>query len=47
MIDFEIPDELAKTRDEIRAFVVDKIVPYETDPGSPATAPTRSCAPSW
>lgn len=32
MIDFEIPDELAALRDEIRAFVADKIVPYETDP---------------
>lgn len=32
MIDFEIPDDLAALRDEIRAFVVDKIVPYETDP---------------
>ncbi|WP_445167539.1 acyl-CoA dehydrogenase family protein [Mycolicibacterium sp. Dal123E01] len=32
MIDFEIPDDLAALRDEIRAFVVDKIVPYERDP---------------
>lgn len=32
MIDFEIPAELAALRDEIRAFVVEKIVPYETDP---------------
>ncbi|CAN5677951.1 acyl-CoA dehydrogenase family protein [soil metagenome] len=32
MIDFEIPDDLAALRDEIRAFVVDQIVPYETDP---------------
>lgn len=32
MIDFEIPDNLAALRDEIRAFVVDKIVPYERDP---------------
>lgn len=32
MIDFEIPDELAARRDQIRNFVVDKIVPYETDP---------------
>lgn len=31
MIDFEIPDDLAALRDEIRAFVVDKIVPYEHD----------------
>ncbi|ANW62371.1 putative acyl-CoA dehydrogenase [Mycolicibacterium murale] len=32
MIDFEIPDELAALRDEVRAFVADKVVPYETDP---------------
>lgn len=32
MIDFEIPSETAALRDEIRAFVVDKIVPYERDP---------------
>lgn len=32
MIDFEIPADLAALRDEVRAFVVDKIVPYERDP---------------
>ncbi|BBY64258.1 acyl-CoA dehydrogenase family protein [Mycolicibacterium helvum] len=32
MIDFEIPSDLAAQRDEIRAFVVDKIIPYERDP---------------
>ena len=32
MIDFDIPADIAALRDEIRAFVVDKIVPYETDP---------------
>jgi acyl-CoA dehydrogenase len=32
MIDFEIPDDLAALRDKIRAFVVDKIIPYERDP---------------
>lgn len=32
MIDFEIPNSLARLRDEIRAFVVEQIVPYETDP---------------
>lgn len=32
MIDFEIPDELASLRDEIRQFVIEKIVPYERDP---------------
>lgn len=31
MIDFEIPAETAALRDEIRAFVADKIVPFETD----------------
>lgn len=31
MIDFGIPDELAALRDEIRTFVVEQIVPYETD----------------
>ncbi|WP_099024584.1 acyl-CoA dehydrogenase family protein [Mycolicibacterium palauense] len=32
MIDFSIPDELAALRDEIRGFVTERIVPYETDP---------------
>jgi acyl-CoA dehydrogenase len=32
VIDFEIPDDLAALRDEVRAFVADRIVPYETDP---------------
>ncbi|OBF12515.1 acyl-CoA dehydrogenase family protein [Mycobacterium sp. ACS4331] len=32
MIDFEIPAETAALRDQIRAFVTDKIVPYESDP---------------
>ena len=32
MIDFEIPADLAALRDEIRTFVVDKIVPCERDP---------------
>ncbi len=32
MIDFEIPAELAAQRDEIRAFVAEKVVPYERDP---------------
>ena len=32
MIDFDIPADTAALSDEIRAFVVDKIVPYETDP---------------
>lgn len=32
MIDFEIPAEVAARRDEIRAFVAEKIVPFERDP---------------
>jgi acyl-CoA dehydrogenase len=32
MIDFEIPSDLAALRDEIRAFVVEAIVPFERDP---------------
>lgn len=32
MIDFSISDELAALRDEIRTFVTEQIVPYETDP---------------
>ena len=32
MIDFEIPAELAALRDEVRVFVVEKIIPYERDP---------------
>ena len=32
MIDFEIPADLAAQRDEIRAFVVEQIVPFERDP---------------
>lgn len=32
MIDFDIPAELAALRDEIRAFVTEQIVPYESDP---------------
>jgi acyl-CoA dehydrogenase len=32
MIDFDVPADTAALRDQIRAFVSDKIVPYETDP---------------
>lgn len=32
MIDFEIPAELTALRDKVHAFVVERIVPYETDP---------------
>lgn len=32
MIDFDIPADLTALRDEIRAFVAEQIVPYESDP---------------
>ena len=32
MIDFEIPADVAVRRDQIRAFVAEKIVPFERDP---------------
>jgi acyl-CoA dehydrogenase len=32
LIDFEIPAVLEALRDEIRAFVTEKVIPYETDP---------------
>ena len=32
MIDFEVPAETAALRDEIQAFVAEKIVPFEKDP---------------
>ncbi len=32
MIDFEIPADTAALRDEIRAFVAEKVIPFETDP---------------
>jgi acyl-CoA dehydrogenase len=32
VIDFDIPADTAALRDEIRAFVTEQIVPYETDP---------------
>ncbi|BBZ36727.1 acyl-CoA dehydrogenase family protein [Mycolicibacterium confluentis] len=41
MIDFEIPAETAALRDQIRAFVNDKIVPYETDPRLTRHGPTE------
>lgn len=31
MIDFEVPDTLARLRDEVRAFVAEQVVPYERD----------------
>jgi acyl-CoA dehydrogenase len=32
VIDFAIPAETAALRDEIRAFVTEEVVPFETDP---------------
>ncbi|MEU9025741.1 acyl-CoA dehydrogenase family protein [Actinomadura sp. NPDC048394] len=32
MIDFAIPEDLAERRDRIRTFVVEEVLPYETDP---------------
>jgi acyl-CoA dehydrogenase len=32
MIDFEIPSDTAELGDRVRAFVIDKVVPYEKDP---------------
>jgi acyl-CoA dehydrogenase len=40
VIDFEIPADLAALRDEIRAFVSEQIVPYETDPRLTRHGPT-------
>lgn len=40
MIDFEIPDDLAKLADEVRAFVTEQIVPYEKDPRLTQHGPT-------
>ncbi|WP_433491525.1 acyl-CoA dehydrogenase family protein [Nocardia grenadensis] len=40
MIDFTIPAELATERDRVRAFVADKIVPYERDPRLTSHGPT-------
>ena len=41
MIDFEIPAETARLRDQIRAFVTDKVVPYEKDPRLTQHGPTE------
>ncbi|MGV9928945.1 acyl-CoA dehydrogenase family protein [Nocardia rhamnosiphila] len=40
MIDFTIPAELAAERDRVRAFVADKIAPYERDPRLTSHGPT-------
>ena len=41
MIDFEIPTATTALRDEIRAFVTEKVVPYETDPRLTRHGPTE------
>ncbi len=41
MIDFEIPADLAARRDEVRAFVAEQVVPFETDPRVTAHGPTE------
>lgn len=40
MIDFEIPAELAARRDRIRQFVMEKVIPFETDPRLTEHGPT-------
>jgi hypothetical protein len=47
MIDFAIPGETAALRDEIRAFVTEEVVPFETDPRLTRHGQSRICAPSW
>lgn len=42
MIDFEIPADVARMRDEIRSFVADKVVPFETDDRLTQHGPTES-----
>jgi acyl-CoA dehydrogenase len=42
MIDFEIPPEWSALREEIRTFVVEQIVPYETDPRVTRHGPDES-----
>lgn len=40
MIDFEVPADVAALRDEIRRFVVEQVVPFETDPRLTQHGPT-------
>ena len=40
MIDFEIPADVAAMRDEIRAFVIEQVIPFETDPRLTEHGPT-------
>ncbi|MFC7501251.1 acyl-CoA dehydrogenase, partial [Nocardioides sp. GCM10030258] len=42
MIDFEIPADLAARRDEVLAFVTEKVVPFEKDPRVTPHGPTES-----
>lgn len=41
MIDFEIPAELAEQAEQIRGFVTEQVVPYETDPRLTRHGPTE------
>ncbi|NYI75517.1 acyl-CoA dehydrogenase family protein [Nocardioides panzhihuensis] len=41
MIDFEIPKETAELAERVRAFVTEKIVPYEKDPRLTVHGPTE------
>ena len=41
MIDFQIPPETAELAARIRAFVTDKVVPYEKDPRLTPHGPTE------
>lgn len=40
MIDFEIPEDLAQFRDEIRTFVTEQVIPFESDPRLTRHGPT-------
>jgi acyl-CoA dehydrogenase len=42
MIDFEIPADLAARREEVLAFVTEKVVPFEKDPRVTPHGPTES-----
>ena len=41
MIDFEVPAETAGLADEIRSFVTEQVIPYETDPRLTRHGPTE------
>ena len=45
MIDFELPNELAKLRDRVESFIAARIIPYENDERQ--TAHGASDAGSW